>query len=477
MSARFMFACGLIGLMTGCDLDGVLADDTSTGDDASADCACDASITKQPAGDFVAGQSAVWQIDVEWQGAEYCAIEQLCFEDVLPEGQFFSAASIDWTCTDDSGTVTCCATDFDPAEPFMDYTMKLEVDLADDLQGTVENCATLDIVDSYPDNNSSCATVDVAPPPAYVDLAVTKTVGDPGYMTAGEAGVFFFEVTNNGTGDAAGVYLADVLPDGFSMDDQQNGDWFCTGDDGAPEAVLCQHAGIIGAGQTEILKLQVELDTPWEHEYYAENCATVDLDGGEDVNMEDNQSCVSFDIAIPDEVCGNCLDDDNDGEVDEDCEYTLDVLFSADDQVTMYVDGTQITQTIGYSTSDSFSQTIVGGGSTHYVAAFVEDIGGTIAAYKAEIQLDGFQMAVTGDGSFKGSASNPGTGWETDTSNLTDSWTVQSHNSYWNGVPLDLTATGAEWVWFGGGTGYGGNNYVVYEFEVCPSMDSTAEQR
>jgi len=456
--------------LAGCDIVG--SDDaglSTGGDDAAAECPCDGSISKRAASSFTAGETGVWEVIVDWQGAEYCSTEALCVVDTLPGGQSLLQSSDGWDCSDDNGEVSCCAVDFDPTAANTSYGLKMEVSVPDDAEGFVENCATLDVTDSYAGNNESCAKAEIIPSPDYVDLAIQKSVQDPGYFTAGSTGVFVFDVTNNGTGDAGGIYITDVLPDGFSMDDQQLGDWYCFGDDAAPETVTCQYASVLAAGATESVGLVVDLESPWSYEQAAENCATVDLKEDSDVNLEDNESCVSFEIDLPSEVCGNCLDDDLDGEVDEDCEYSVDVMFSADDRVTMYVDGTAITTTTGYSTADSFTEVVVGGDTPHYIAAYVEDLGGTIAAYKAEIQVDGIQIATTGDGSFVGSKTSPGTGWQTDTTNLTQSMAIQSHNSYWNSVPASLTATGAEWIWFGGGSGSRGVNYIVREFQICPT--------
>jgi uncharacterized repeat protein (TIGR01451 family) len=473
MSARFANFLMISAALTGCELDQKLqsaqGSNGGTGEPASdeAECPCDAAVSKRAAGSFEAGSIAVWEIGIDWQGAEYCGVEALCVVDELMAGQSFVQGSSDWDCQDNAGEVTCCATNFDPTAPFASYALTLDVELPVELEGQIENCARIDITDNFLENNESCATAEVAPPATYVDLSIEKSVQDPGYFTAGSAGVFLFSVTNNGTGDASAIFVTDELPLGFTMDDQIFGDWFCTGDNASPETVICDYTGILAAGDTEVLELKVQVENPWSYELFAENCADVGHVEDNDIDMENNSSCVSFDIAMAEEICGNCLDDDGDGSVDEDCEYVVDVLFSADDQVTMYVDGTQLATTIGYATSDTITEVVIGGDVPHYVAAYVEDIGGTVAAYKAEIQVDGVQTALTGDSSFVGSFANPGVGWQTDTTNLTDSWTIQTHNAYWNGVPTDLTAIGAEWIWFGGGTGRGGDNYIVHQFQIC----------
>jgi uncharacterized repeat protein (TIGR01451 family) len=474
MSVRIPALASIVFALSGCFTDGETGD-KDTGDDGAESCACDASISKRAASGFVSGATGTWEVVVDWQGAEYCNFEALCFTDVLPEGQSLASSSGGLDCDDSDGVVTCCATDFDPAESFSEFGVKLEVDLASTGPGELENCASLEINDAYPENNSDCATVWVEPAPEFVDLDLSKTVTDPGYFTAGGAGEFAFEVSNNGTGDAAGVSVTDVLPDGFSMNDQQTGDWFCTGDDAAPETVTCTYLGVLGAGAAESFALKVELDLPWEYEAVGQNCADVDLKDVSDVNYEDNSSCVEFDIVVPAEECGNCTDDDGDGRVDEDCEYELEGLYTADDEVDMYVNGVHMGNSLYAANTDTFTVTLVGGDVPHYIAAHAYDLGGIVSGYRAHFTLDGVTVAQTGDGSFWGSNTDPGTGWETSLAGLSNSYTTCNHSSTsWMQGPSNLHALGTDWIWFGtecdGITKYD-ENWIVHELQVCPSSD------
>ena len=467
---QFAIASLMSLALLGCDLASEPTDITTSNDDA-AECACDASITKRVASDFQAGQIGAWEILVDWQGADYCAQEALCVVDALPAGQSYAGNSADWDCTDSGSEVTCCATDFDPAEAYSTHTLELQVAISDDVEpGSVENCAKLDISDANPDNNSSCASVDVQPTPDVVDLAITK--GIEGTPVGGDMGYFYFTVENNGNADASGVVITDVLPDGMTFDDQSLGDWFCAGDNNSPETVTCSLLSTLVAGASDTLVLPINVDLPSEDQLTGVNCASVDSDNV-DGNPADNESCVEYEIEVPAELCGNCLDDNGNGQIDEDCEYELDVLFTADDDMELFIDGSSQGSYLGWSTSDSVTMTITSG--THYIAAHARDLGGSIAGYRAQVSLDGDVLALTGDGSFLGSSTYPGTGWETSTSGLSAGANLCSYSSGWNINPADLESAGAEWIWFSSSNScspyYGADNYIVYTFETCPATD------
>jgi uncharacterized repeat protein (TIGR01451 family) len=471
MTIRTLAAALTLFSLTGCDE--VSSSGDSDGASAAAECACDAAITKRPASDFIGGQLAYWEVLVDWQGADYCGQEELCVVDVLPTGQTVSSNNADWDCSDSSGTVTCCATDFDPEAAFSTHTLKLEVAISPEVSaGAVENCAELDISDAVSENNQSCAEASIDAAPLTVDLSITK--GIEGTPIGGDMGYFYFSVANNGTGPASNIVITDTLPDGMTFDDQSIGDWFCKGDDLSPETVTCSLLSTLAAGGSDTLVLPVSVAMPSEGQLSGTNCAEISA-GEDDLNPEDNISCVDYEIEVPAELCGNCIDDDGDGEVDEDCEFELEVLFSADDEVEMFIDGVSQGSYIGWNTSDTATMTITSG--THYVAAYAYDLGGSITGYRAQISLDGSVLAQTGDGSFLGSNAYPGANWTTSTSGLSANPNLCSYSSGWNIGPADLESAGTEWIWFSdtstGCSPYsaGDENYIVYAFETCPSVE------
>ena len=477
VTLRFVTTSLFALALTGCDIN--INDDSgaSSSDPNTAECACDAAVTKRAASSFEGGQSGLWEIQVDWQGADYCGQEQLCVVDALPAGQSFAGNSADWDCTDTNGEVTCCATDFDPAASFSSHVLELEVAVSSDVEDTtVENCAKLDISDAVEDNNTSCAKGEVFAPKETVDLSIVK--GIEGTPVGGDMGHFYFTVTNNGTGPASGVVITDILPDTMTFDDATIGSWSCIGDNGAPETVECHYLSTLAAGASDTLVLPVNVALPSEDQVSDYNCAQVSSDA-DDVNPEDNESCIDFEIEVPDEICGNCLDDNGDGKVDEDCEYELEVLFTADDEMELFIDGASQGAYQGWSTSDTVTMTITSG--THYVAAHAYDLGGSISGFRAQVSLDGSVLARTGDGSFLGSDTYPGLSWTTSTANLFAGPNTCSYSSGWNINPADLESAGADWIWFSSSSNscspyYSDENYIVYSFETCPSEEVILEE-
>ena len=280
---------------------------------------CDASILKLADGEFLEGGDGSWQMIVNWHGAEECEQQQLCVEDELPVGQFYKDNNEGWDCTDNNGTVTCCATDFDPSSSYETYKLNLAVSLGVEMeQKTIENCASVNMNDDDDQNNISCAQVDIIPAPEYIDLSLVKAVSQ--IPVAGGNGKFKFKVMNYGNGDASNVTITDVLPEGMTFDDAIIGAWTCLGDDNVPETVTCSYENLVGEGWVEELILSVNVAFPTDEQLFGTNCASVDS-SHDDVNINNNEGCVEYEIEIPEEICGNCIDDNGNGEVDEDCEY------------------------------------------------------------------------------------------------------------------------------------------------------------
>ena len=445
-----------------------------TGSQSASECSFNTAITKRSAGDFEAGGLGRWEIQVDWQGGEYCA-QDLCIIDMLPASQSLSTSStadpeVLWDCEDSDGEVTCCVLDFTPATSLSTYTLDIAVDIsADAALGAVENCAMIDIVDTIDSDNTSCATATIQEPSETVDLSITKSI--QGTLTSNEAGAFTFTVTNNGTSLASEVIITDLLPNGMVFEEEATGKWDCTGDDLTPETVTCLYPTSLAANASETMVLPVFIDLP--EEPTGTNCASVSS-AEEDANPDDNISCVDYEIAVPDEECGNCLDDDGDGLIDEDCEYELEVLFTADDELELFIDSTSQGTYLGWSTSDTVTTTITGG--THYVAAHAYDVGGAISGFRAQISLDGDVLARTGDGSFMGSNSHPGVGWQSSTAGLWSGPNLCYYDVNWETSPSDLEVAGTDWIWFSTSPGCspysaGDENFIVYAFETCPETN------
>ena len=174
---------------------------------------------------------------------------------------------------------------------------------------------------------------------------------------------------------------------------------------------------------------------------------------------------------IDSEEC-DCVDNDGDGTIDEDCKWNLTMMMTADDYYQVYVDGVLLGDNTGWSTTETWSQSLTTTG-VHHIAVKAEDVGGAVAGFLASVSLNSVVISQTGDGSWMGSATDPGTGWETSTAGLTAEVSAMGCDpGRWNGRPVDLIATGAEWVWQDncGDVAKYGENWWVLEFEVCESV-------
>jgi hypothetical protein len=201
----------------------------------------------------------------------------------------------------------------------------------------------------------------------------------------------------------------------------------------------------------------------------AEECDDRDNNGNglidEDLPDSDGDGvCDALDF----EEC-DCIDNNGDAVVDEGCEWSLSMMMTADDAYTVYVDGVEIGDNTGWSTTETWLHALTTAG-VHHIAVEAEDVGGIVAGFLASVSLNGVVISQTGDGSWLGSAVDPGAGWETSTAGLSAEVSAMACDlDRWKGRPADLIATGAEWVWQDNcdETAWFDKNWWVLEFEIC----------
>ncbi len=164
-----------------------------------------------------------------------------------------------------------------------------------DGQTKVENCADMgakpDQPDPNPDNDESCATVEITP---AADLFVTK-VGKPNPVNDGDTVTFTIVVSNDGPSPANAVTVSDVLPTGLAYVsdtttvgayDDFTGVW---------------NVGDMAVGQTETLTITVTanvIDDITQRENCAATQSTADVSGAAtpDTDLENNRACDTIDI-------------------------------------------------------------------------------------------------------------------------------------------------------------------------------------
>ena len=195
----------------------------------------------------------------------------------------------------------------------------------------------------------------------------------------------------------------------------------------------------------------------------SEDCDGIDNDGDglvdegyPDTNRNGIADC------IEEETDCDCVDNNGNGLVDENCEYELSMVASADDRFTAYLDGSSWITGFGWS-SPASGNTIINGG-THHIAAYAKDVYRGYAGYRAEVSVDGALVSATGDGSWLGSATYPGAGWETSTAGL-GAELVQSCS--WGA--LSAFTGGSDWIWSGSCSNPSAfsEGWFVLELEVC----------
>ncbi len=167
----------------------------------------DVVLTKTGEGTTVTpGEQMTFTIDVTNLGPSVA--DNVVVTDSLPAGLTVSSlSSTIGSCSDTGGTITC---DLGTMTVAADATITVVVDVASDFVGDIVNEAS--VTSDTPDPNPANNTDDSQDPTvASADLGITKTdLADP--VQAGNSFSYQLTVINNGSSDAQGVTITDVLP-------------------------------------------------------------------------------------------------------------------------------------------------------------------------------------------------------------------------------------------------------------------------
>ena len=161
----------------------------------------------------------------------------------------------------------------------------------------------------------------------------------------------------------------------------------------------------------------------------------------------------------------DCLDDDNDGEIDEDCDYSLQTIVAGEQLWTGWLDGNLWDSGSSAGSSD---ETVLGAtvsGGVHYLAFKVTTDPSLPGGFRAASFADGTLIDLT----------SPGAGWTADLAPPPGAWqtTLLSNDAppascaYAPGVELDTL--GASWLWLGNceDPNQDPENWFVREVLIC----------
>ncbi len=178
-------------------------------------------------------------------------------------------------------------------------------------------------------------------------------------------------------------------------------------------------------------------------------------------------------LSEPIDAC-DCEDNDGDGLIDEDCDYELSFTVTADDAYDAYLDGAFLGDGIGWSTADTYTQTITGG--QHAIGVYAYDIARVVAGFMSATHVNGNPISVTGDGSWLASPTLPGPNWTTDPAGYSGPGNLVNFN--WP-QPQVLYNMGADWVWLEDGLREDlyPENWFLLTFDVCGVITPPGRER
>ncbi|HUS26256.1 MAG TPA: hypothetical protein VMY99_02825 [Nevskiaceae bacterium] len=218
------------------------AGNNSSTDQSNVVVSTDLGITKSHTGNFTAGVNNSFKLTVDNQGPSNAAIGTVTVTDTLDEDfAFGSATGTGWSCTHNSGTVTCTNTAVITAGgPAPDITLIVLVDPI--AKSSTSNTAEVSSTTPDPDPSDNISTNPVTID-SEADLGITKAhVGTA--FTAGQQEQYTLSVVNNGpSADSPSYTISDTLPANLSFV-SATGAASCTNN---LQVVTCT-GGAIGAG-------------------------------------------------------------------------------------------------------------------------------------------------------------------------------------------------------------------------------------
>ncbi|NOQ77683.1 MAG: DUF11 domain-containing protein [Methylococcaceae bacterium] len=144
-----------------------------------------------------------------------------------PAVSYSNASGTGWSCSHNSGVVTCTSASLNNGATANTITINGTVTGA--VTGAITNSTTISSVTRDPDENNNTVTEDTTIS-SGTDLAITKSVVTP--VISNGVTTFTFAPRNNGPFDVTGARIIDTFPNGFTgVAITNNGGWSCSVDD------------------------------------------------------------------------------------------------------------------------------------------------------------------------------------------------------------------------------------------------------
>ncbi|MFZ1972035.1 MAG: dockerin type I repeat-containing protein [Candidatus Acidiferrales bacterium] len=257
---------------------------TSASDLVRVDAAAVLQVQKSHTGNFTAGQTAQWSINVTNEAANGSTFATISMSDPLPVGytlaSYTSTASA-WSCI---GTTIVTCTSSEAISAGLSSTITLTVNVPVNSPVSVTNTARAWGGGDLVHTNSGSATTGsdnaTVTPAATPVLVIAKS--HSGTFTAGSTATWMLQVSNNGTTAAAAtsgatVTVLDTLPAGFTLASFTGTGWSCAG----TPTVACTSTAVIAGGGANFPLISLNVNVPVSSPSSVSNVASVF--GGGDV--------------------------------------------------------------------------------------------------------------------------------------------------------------------------------------------------
>jgi len=269
----------------------------------------DLSVTKSGDADPVTiGDEIVYTITVTNGGPDGAGSVQVT--DAVPTGtSFVSATSSQGSCAQSGGTVTCTLGSLTSGG-----TATIRLTVTADQAGQVTNTANVSSDVDDPDNGNNSATETTSVQLVEADLAVTK-FGPAGAVSLSAPIVYAITVSNDGPGDATGVEVIDVVPEGTSYVSAVASQGECSESDGT---VTCD-LGSLADGERAEVDLTVRADEAGN----VANTVTVSSDAPDPNESDNSDSESTLVVVFSTDLAITKVDDEDPVAVGEEILYTL----------------------------------------------------------------------------------------------------------------------------------------------------------